>query len=198
MIKVGITGGIGSGKSTVAKVFEVLGIPVYYADDAAKKLMHNDEILKSALVQQFGAETYTNGELNRAYLSNIVFNNSEQLTLLNAIVHPATIRDSEQWMQRQTTPYAIKEAALIFESGAQHHLDYIIGVTAPAALRIQRVMKRDGITEKAVQERMAKQLDETEKMRLCNYVITNDEHTMVLPQVLALHKLLVYSRGVTF
>ncbi|MBC7889244.1 MAG: dephospho-CoA kinase [Ferruginibacter sp.] len=188
MIKVGITGGMGSGKTTVAKIFEVLGIPVYYADDAAKRLMNEDEDLKEQLQQLFGEEAYLDGILNRKYISGLVFNNDEKLTLLNSIVHPATLRDASQWMLRQNTAYAIKEAALIFESGAQQQLDYVIGVYAPVPVRIQRVMKRDGVTAEEVKARMEKQMDEATKMRLCDYVITNDEQDLVIPQVIKIHE----------
>ena len=150
ILKVGITGGIGTGKTTVAKVFEVLGIPVYYADDAAKRIMNEDQLLKAQLLQLFGTETYIDGKLNRKYLSRLVFNDEEKLAQLNAIVHPATLADAGKWMQQQTTPYAIKEAALIFESGAQAQLDKVIGVFAPAPVRIQRVMKRDGVSREEV------------------------------------------------
>lgn len=191
MIKVGITGGIGSGKSTVAKVFEVLGIPVYYADEAAKRLMNEDENLKEKITTQFGNQVYKDERLDRKYLSEIVFNNPEKLALLNALVHPATLKDAERWMQKQLTPYAIKEAALIFESGAQEHLDYVIGVTAPAPLRILRTIQRDGVTRKEVIARMDKQMDDTIKMKLCNFVIKNDEQEMMLPQIIELHEKLL-------
>jgi len=191
MLRVGITGGIGSGKSTVAKVFEVLGIPVYYADDAAKRLMNEDEDLKKNLRLNFGEDVYTNGILNRPYLSSIVFNNPEKLQLLNSIVHPVTIADAANWMKQQIAPYTIKEAALIFESGSQEGLDKVIGVYAPAPLRILRAMKRDNISKEEVLARMNKQIDEEIKMRLCDYVIKNDEQEMVLPQVLELHKQLL-------
>lgn len=191
MLRVGITGGIGSGKSTVARIFEVLGIPVYYADDAAKRIMNEDASLREAIMSAFGPETYTNGLLNRSVLSAIVFNNKEKLDQLNSLVHPATIRDGEKWMRAQTTPYAIKEAAIFFESGSHAGLDLIIGVYAPAALRIHRAMQRDNITREAVQERMSKQIQEEIKMRLCDYVIVNDEQQAVLPQVLTLHKQLI-------
>ncbi|MFM2326431.1 MAG: hypothetical protein RIR31_633 [Bacteroidota bacterium] len=191
MIKVGITGGIGSGKSTVAKVFEVLGIPVYYADDAAKRLMNEDDNLKQKIQALFGEAVYKNGLLDRKQLAAIVFNAPEKLSLLNSVVHPVTIADAEQWMLHQTTPYAIKEAALIFESGAQQQLDYVIGVYAPAPLRIQRSMQRDGITRDEVIARMNKQIDDNIKMRLCNFVITNDEQELLIPQVIALHQKLI-------
>src|ERR1044071_3786321 len=130
-LRIGLTGGIGSGKSTIAKVFEVLGIPVYYADEEAKRVMNEDESLKEQIIQHFGPEAYKEGQLDRRYISAIVFNNREMLELLNSIVHPVTLRDSERWMQQQATPYAIKEAALIFETNAQENLDYVIGVSAP-------------------------------------------------------------------
>jgi dephospho-CoA kinase len=191
MLKVGITGGIGSGKSTIAKIFEVLGIPVYYADDAAKRLMNEDDALKEKIEKAFGEETYNNGLLNRAYLSSVVFNSPEKLELLNSIVHPATIADADKWMQQQNTPYVLKEAALIFESGSNKKLDKVIGVFTPAEQRIQRVMQRDNISEEAVKARMSKQMNEDEKMRLCDYVINNDEQEMVIPQVLKIHELLL-------
>ncbi len=191
MLKVGITGGIGSGKSTVAKIFEVLGIPVYYADDASKKLMNDDAELKEKIQLNFGKGSYADGLLNRGYLSAIVFNNPEKLALLNSIVHPATIKDAAAWMLKQTAPYAIKEAALIFESGAQEHLDKVIGVHAPAAVRIQRVMQRDKVSREEVISRMNKQIDEEIKMRLCDYIITNDEQELLIPQVLKLHEELI-------
>ena len=191
MLKLGITGGIGSGKTTVAKVFEVLGIPVYYADDAAKRLMNTDEKLKEKIQLQFGNDVYKDGRLDRKYLAEIVFKNPEKLQLLNALVHPATLKDAERWMQNQSAAYSLKEAALIFESGAQEQLDYVIGVTAPAPLRIQRTMHRDNITREEVILRMDKQMDETIKIKLCDFVIKNDEQEMLLPQVIALHEKLV-------
>jgi dephospho-CoA kinase len=195
MLKVGITGGIGSGKSTLAKVYEVLGIPVYYADDAAKRLMNEDEELKQKIQQQFGDQIYKNGKLDRKQMADIVFASPEKLELLNTLVHPATIKEAERWMKEQTTPYTLKEAALIFESGAQEQLDYVIGVTAPVPLRIQRTMQRDNITREEVIARMDKQMDETIKMKLCDFIITNDEQEMLLPQVLALHdKLLALTK----
>lgn len=188
MLKIGLTGGIGSGKSTVAKVFEVLGMPVYYADDAAKKLMNEEGPLKQQIQKIFGATAYRNGQLDRKYVADIVFKKPDKLQLLNALVHPATINDAQKWMQRQRTSYAIKEAALIFESGAQQKLDYVIGVFAPTPLRIQRTMQRDGITEEEVIARINKQLDENSKMQLCDFVIINDEKQLLIPQVVEVHK----------
>ena len=117
MLKIGLTGGIGSGKSTIAKLFELLNVPVYYADDASKRLYHTDEALKADLKKHFGEEVYTNEQLNRSFLAEAVFGHPAKLELLNRLVHPPTIRDAQQWMLRQTAPYVIKEAALLFESG---------------------------------------------------------------------------------
>ncbi len=191
MLRIGLTGGIGSGKSTVAKIFETLGIPVYYADDASKRLLNESESLKAAIEKHFGKETYQNGQLNRKLLSSLVFNNAEKLDLLNSIVHPATIKDAENWMQQQKAPYAIKEAALIFESGSQEHLDKVIGVYAPASIRIHRVMQRDKVSREEVMNRMNKQINEEIKMRLCDYVITNDEQQLLIPQVTGIHNTLL-------
>ena len=186
MLKIGLTGGIGSGKSTVAKIFEQLGVPVYYADTEAKRIMNEDPILTAELILHFGKEVFVDGKLNRKYLSSLVFNDKKELDLLNSLVHPATIRNSEQWMQQQQSPYAIKEAALIFESGSQDQLDYVIGVSAPETLRIQRTIQRDNITREAVKDRIQNQLSESIKMRLCNFIIINDEQQLVIPQVIEL------------
>jgi len=188
MLRIGITGGIGSGKSTVSKIFEVLGIPVYYADDASKRLMNEDEELKEKLRSTFGDKTYVDGQLDRAYVAAVVFNDPGKLVLLNSIMHPATIKDAEKWMLHQTTPYAIKEAALIFESGSQEYLDKVIGVYTPVTVRIHRVMQRDNVTREEVLSRMNKQIDEDMKMRLCDYIITNNEQELLIPQVIELHK----------
>ncbi len=195
MLKIGLTGGIGSGKSTVARVFEVLGIPVYSADEAARRIMNENEQLKAQIIASFGPSAYKEGVLNRVYMAAQVFNDKDKLERLNALVHPATIADSEQWMRQQTTPYAIKEAALIFESGTQRNLDYVIGVYAPAALRLLRAMKRDNATKEKIASVMNRQVDETIKMKLCDFVITNDEQQAVLPQVMRLHGELLGKAG---
>lgn len=188
MLKIGLTGGMGSGKTTVSKIFSVLGIPVFYADDVAKVIMNEDAGLKQNIINLFGEEAYINNTLNRKYIAGIVFNNRFKLEQLNALVHPVTIAAADKWMNAQTTPYILKEAALMFEAGASAHLDYVIGIYAPQHLRLQRVMQRDNTNREAVLARMNNQIDETIKMKLCDFVIVNDEQIAVLPQVLALHR----------
>lgn len=188
MLKIGLTGGIGSGKSTVAGIFKVLGIPVFDADLEAKKLMELDEEVREAVQKEFGEHTYTAGKLNRPVLAAIVFGDAYLLEKLNAIVHPATIAAAENWMKKQTAPYVIKEAALMFESGSAANLDYVIGVFAPKHIRISRVMERDKTSREQVIERMNRQINEEIKLRLCDAVLTNDEQQLLIPQVLKLHE----------
>ncbi len=187
MLKIGLTGGIGSGKSTVAKIFELLKVPVYYADEASKRLYHTDKNLIADIKKYFGEDIYTNEQLNRSKLAAIVFNDTDKLELLNQLVHPPTIRDAEEWMAKQTAAYVIEEAAILFESGSAAGLDYVVGVKAPTALRIKRLIERDHITKEEVLSRARRQIDEEIKLRLCNSVIHNDEQQLVMPQVLALH-----------
>lgn len=185
---IGLTGGIGSGKSVVAKVFATLGIPVFNADDEAKRIMQTSTEIKTKLIEQFGTDIYNAHGLDKEKLASIVFNDSFQLQLLNAIVHPVTIQAAKDWAAKQTSPYVIKEAALIFESGAADGLFKVIGVTAPLSIRIHRVMQRDGITKDQVDARMRNQISDTIKMRLCDYVIENNNQQMVIPQVLEIDK----------
>ena len=191
VLKVGLTGGIGSGKSTVAQIFEVLGIPVYYADMAAKKIMNEDEDLRSAITNIFGEPAYTNNILDRKYISSIVFSDPAKLEQLNALVHPATKKDGEAWMQQQTSPYAIHEAALIFEAKVSDRLDFVIGVSSPIELRIKRAMERDKVSREEVLKRMDQQLDEEVKMSKCDFLLLNDEQQLLIPQVLELHEKLI-------
>jgi dephospho-CoA kinase len=191
MLKIGLTGGIGSGKSTVAKIFELLNVPVYYADEASKRLYHTDKQLMADLKKHFGEDVYTNDQLNRSRLAELVFTNPEKLELLNSLVHPPTLRDAEEWMQKQTAPYILKEAALLFETGSAAGLDYEIGVKAPQHIRIKRVMDRDGVSREQVLSRIDKQLDEEIKMKLCDFIIDNSEQELVIPQVLELHERLL-------
>jgi dephospho-CoA kinase len=185
---IGLTGGIGSGKSVVAKIFTTLGIPVFNADETAKMMMQSNPEMKAKLIEQFGSSIYNASGLQKEKLAAIVFNDPFQLQLLNAIVHPVTIQAAKDWAANQTSPYVIKEAALIFESAAADGLFKVIGVTAPLSLRIQRVMQRDGISKEHVEARMQHQISDTIKMRLCDYVIENNNQQMLIPQVLELDK----------
>lgn len=187
-LKIGITGGIGSGKTFLTKLFEALGVPVYNADEEAKRLMNSDARIKKQLIELFGAATYKDGKLDRTFLAAIVFSDKEKLELLNSIVHPIVIQEAKDWAERQTSRYSLKEAALLFESGSYKELDYTILVTAPMDVRIQRVIKRDGVTEQQVRERISKQLSDEEKLLLADFVIVNDGITPLLPQVWTLHQ----------
>ena len=187
-LKIGLTGGIGSGKTTVAKIFELLNVPVYYADDASKRLYKTNKELMQSLKAHFGEDVYNHEELDRRKLAAIVFNDPQKLELLNGLVHPLTIKDARDWMFSQTAPYVVKEAALLFESGSVSELDYVIGVYSPQHLRIKRVMDRDSITRDEVLTRMKRQISEEMKIKLCDAVILNTEQELVIPQVLDLHR----------
>lgn len=190
-LRIGLTGGIGSGKSTVARIFEILGVPVFYADREARQIMNSQESLKKSILQYFGPGSYKEGVLNSSYLASIVFSDPAKLALLNSLVHPATRKEAERWMQQQTAPYAIHEAALLFEAGVQEQLDYVIGVSAPAELRLQRTCERDLISREEAMQRINSQLNEEEKMSRCDFIVFNDEQQLVIPQVLLLHEKLL-------
>lgn len=191
MLRIGITGGIGSGKSVVARVFAALGVPVYDSDSRAKHVMANDLVLRAQLQETFGADAYdATGQLNRPYLARVAFNDAAQLARLNALVHPRVGEDFAGWSAAQAAagqPYTLKEAALLYESGAYKGLDAIITVFAPAGVRAARVLRRDAHRSAAdVQAIMAKQLSEEEKLARAEHVVYNDDSQLVLPQVLAL------------
>lgn len=189
MLKIGVTGGIGSGKTTVCKIFEQLGIPVYYADLKARELMNTDAILIQEVKREFGDDIYTSEGLNRPKLASIVFSNKTKLEKLNALVHPAVQRDFKNWANNQTkAPYVVKEAALMFESGSYKDLDYVVTVSAPKSLRLQRVVSRDDAKREDVEKRMANQLSEEERLKRSDFVIVNDETKAVIPQVMELHE----------
>lgn len=190
MLKIGITGNMGSGKTTVSKVFEILGIPVFYADDAAKSVMVTDEILIAEIKATFGDASYfEDGALNRKHIADIVFNDGEQLKKLNALVHPATFRAFDKWLATvKDAPYILKEAALLFESDSYKMCNHTIMVKAPLETRIQRVMQRDGFTREEVESRNAKQFPEEKKTTLADYIVNNDGTQLVIPQVLELHR----------
>ncbi len=189
MLKIGSTGNIGSGKTTVSKIFEVLGVPVFYADEAAKNVMVNDQELIDGIRSAFGNEAYfSDGSLNRKYIAAIVFDNEEQLAKLNALVHPATFRAFDAWVAGiKNAPYVLKEAALLFESDSYKMCDRTIMVQAPLEVRINRVIKRDGLSREEIEKREARQFPEEKKMALADHIIRNDDTQLLIPQVLELH-----------
>jgi len=189
MIKVGITGGIGSGKSTVCKVFRTLGIPIFEADPVAKELMNADPILREKLIHLFGESVYlTNQTIDRKYLSGIVFNNPSLLVQLNAIVHPAVRKSFEDWCQIQQSPYVIHEAAILFESGFYKMMDKTIAVVTDEAERIQRVMKRNTISEEQVRQRIRNQWTDEQRIKLADFVIGNNDKELIIPQIIEIDK----------
>jgi dephospho-CoA kinase len=188
LLRIGITGGLGSGKSTVCHIFRFIGVPVYEADLAARRLMQEDESLQQSIRETFGAESYENGVPNRTYLARVVFGNAAKLQELNQLVHPAVFRDFELWCAAQQAPYAIKEAAIIFESGSQRQLHGVVAVLAPTELRIQRAMQRDGADRAATERRMAHQLPQEILTQKSQHLIFNDGSHPLIPQVLELHQ----------
>lgn len=191
MLKVGVTGGIGAGKSVVCQVFKTLGIPVFDADATARYLTENDLEIISAIKELFGEKIYRGSFLNRAEVAEQVFKQPELLKKLNSVIHPATINYGREWMAAQTSPYAIKEAAIFFETGSNNDMDVMIGVFAPEEVRIQRVLSRPGMTVEKVRERMASQIPDREKMKLCDHIITNDGKTALVPQVMVINNSLL-------
>ncbi len=195
VLKIGVTGGIGSGKTTVCKMFEELSIPVYYADERAKYLMQHEHFLIDEIKKNFGEDIYDNGQLNRQLLASKVFHDKEKVKLLNSLVHPAVFRDTDRWVAEQQatqTPYALKEAALLVESGSHNYLDKLIVVTAPQNVRLKRVVERDNVSSTDVMARMQNQLPEEEKVKLADFVIINDSDKEHLrQQVLKIHQQLV-------
>ncbi|WP_291401857.1 dephospho-CoA kinase [Daejeonella sp.] len=190
MIKVGITGGIGSGKTTVCRVFELLGIPVFYADNVAKTIMQTDSQLKNKILNTFGPESYSiDGQLNRPYISSIVFKDQSQLNKLNALVHPAVFRAFDRWIAEQKeVPYILKEAALLYESESYKMCDLSILVISPESTRISRIKARDHISEEEIMLRMKRQFSDEQKMKLANHILINDENRLLIPQILDLHQ----------
>lgn len=188
MLKIGLTGGIGSGKSTIAQIFEKLGIKVYYADTRAKELMEDNLELVREIKKLLGEASYQSGKLDRKYISNKVFIDKALLEKLNHIVHPAVRKDFEHWCRAyEKESYVIEEAALLFETGYYRDFDYTILVSSAMELRIQRIMKRDNVERDVVEQRMKNQFPEAEKLKLCDFEIKNNEKELLIPQVLDLH-----------
>ncbi len=190
MLNIGITGGIGSGKTTVCKIFEKLGIPIYYADDRAKALMIEKKEIIEQITEIFGKRAYyKNGKLNRRHIAKIAFSTPDKLKALNAVVHPAVKQDGIDWAKAQkNVPYTLKEAALMIESGNYKVMDKLVVVAAPEEIRLARVMSRDDATKAEVKARMDKQLPEAEKIKLADYVIHNDGSQSLILQIWKLHQ----------
>ncbi len=192
MYKVGITGGIGSGKSTATRMLEGMGVAVYLSDTRAKELMCNDEALREQIVARFGAEAYVDGVLNRPYLAERVFSNEAELAALNALVHPAVMADFDAWAEEQESPYVVIESAILFEAGLDSRVDCVVSVLAPTELRIERTMQRDGMSREEVERRIANQISDDERAHRSKYAIVNISLEDLEEDVEQLHRRLVY------
>ncbi len=192
MYKVGITGGIGSGKSTATRMLEGMGVAVYLSDNRAKELMCNDEALREQIVARFGAEAYVDGVLNRPYLAERVFSNEAELAALNALVHPAVMADFDAWAEEQESPYVVIESAILFEAGLDSRVDCVVSVLAPTELRIERTMQRDGMSREEVERRIANQISDDERAHRSKYAIVNISLEELEEDVEQLHRRLVY------
>ncbi len=192
MKRIGITGGIGSGKTIICKVFELLGVPVFYADDEAKKLYYHKDV-KDTIIKKYGNEIYTaEGKLNREYLAQIIFSNPQELKFVNSLIHPLVGEAYMQWCEKyKYLPYTLKEAAILFESSAYKEMDKVITVSAPKEIRINRIMKRDNLTRAQIEERMNNQWTEEERLAKADFVIYNNDEQLVLPQIIELHQILI-------
>lgn len=188
MVVVGLTGGIGSGKTTILKWFQSFGVPVYIADEEAKALMNRSKIIKRKLIQLFGEEAYSNGTLNRTYLSSKIFNDKTLLSKMNAIVHPKVAAHFKRWLKKQEADYVIKEAAIIFENKLQDQYDFIITVVADEQLRLQRVMKRDNASKEKIQSIMRNQWPDAQKIKKSDFVIENNDLETAKKQAFEIHK----------
>jgi dephospho-CoA kinase len=197
VLRIGITGGIGSGKSTVLSIFAYLGVPCYQSDERAKWISNNAPQVKESIVKLLGSKSYNNNGLNRNYVSEIVFNNPQKLDALNQIIHPAVADDYESFCKQNANfPYTLKEAAILFESGSYKTLDKTIVVFADLEVRMQRVMHRSGKSRSEVASIIAAQMPDEEKMKLADFVIFNNLKELIIPQVLALHKLLINLKSI--
>lgn len=189
-LKVGITGGIGAGKSVSAMIFSILGVPIYSADDRAKWLMSNDSELSEQIQKEFGSESYLlDGTINRPFLASTVFADPEKVKKINSLVHPVVGQDFLAWVKGQDTPYILKEAALIFETGGQQGLDFTINVSSPLKIRVARILMRDPHrSELQVNQIVNQQMPDDEKNELADFVIKNTDNKLLIPQVLAIHE----------
>lgn len=190
MLKVGITGGIGTGKTSVCNFFEIIGIPVFNADIEAKRIINSDKELKNKLVETFGEEIYLkSGEINKEIYSKIIFSSKENLEKSNSIIHPVVLQYYNAWCKKyQNLKYSIKEAAILFESGTYKNMDYIITVTAPLEQRIERVMKRDNLRREMIMKKIQNQLPEDYKIKNSDFVINNENECLIIPQILEIDK----------
>ncbi len=188
MFKIGLSGGIGSGKTTVSKVFQTLGIPVFYADDAVKGLYNRHNGLRESMIVLLGPNIYIDNILQTKILADIIFNDRKILQQVNALTHPLVEKSFMEWAEQQQAPYVIQEAAILFESGIAEKMDLTISVSAPEVIKIQRVMKRDNCTEEQIRLRMAEQWSDTERNAKADFTIINNEESALLPQILAIHE----------
>lgn len=187
-ITVGITGGIGSGKSTVCEIFKILGVPVFEADKVAKNLMNENIVIRQNLVEWFGNEIYSENQLNRKLLAEHIFNDNNLLTKVNSLVHPIVREEFEKWKNKQETVYSVYEAAILFESGFYKLMDFTILITAPEQIRINRVMKRDNLSQDQVVARINNQWTDDKKRKLATTVIINDNKNLIIPQIIEIDK----------
>lgn len=189
MMRLGVTGGIGVGKSTVCQIFSCLGVPIYDADQRAKALYSENIKLQKQLIQKYGTAIYKNGAINTELLGKIIFTDKKELQWLNALVHPLIFEDYKHWCQQnEDAIYTIKEAAIMFESGSDKNVDAVIGVFSPEALRMERIMARDGSVEEEIRSRMSKQMPQEDLLGRCQFYIHNDSENSLISQVIGLHK----------
>lgn len=183
MKTIGLTGGIGSGKSTVSRLFETMGIPIYTADTESKKLINISPQIRKQLMAAFGSQLYENGEVNKAMLASLIFGNEENLRYANSVIHPAVFDDFQHWAEQQTQSFVVIESAILFDSGFYKSVDVTVNVSAPLEMRIRRVEERDKVSRKSIEARINSQMPEKERNRLSDYTIFNDERHALLPQV---------------
>ncbi|HLN21703.1 MAG TPA: dephospho-CoA kinase [Bacteroidales bacterium] len=186
--RVGLTGGIGSGKTSVSRVFQILHVPVFQADQEARILMESDRQLINGLIQITGRDIYKGGNLDRKELASLIFNNDSMLRKVNSLVHPAVFRAFLKWTDQQSAPYVIMEAAILFESGGEEFVDRVITITAPVGERISRVMKRNNLSHDEVMQRIKAQMDDEQRIRMSDYIIENSENDMIIPAILRIHE----------